>query len=205
VKNRIKTTSSVIKVLAGVLVGLLAGGAIVYAHGGDTSKVHACVNFNTGGGRIVGAPTDSGFVGSASSLCGSGETPVDWSAAGAQGAQGPPGPEGPTGPAGPAGTAGAAGTNGTDGSSGKSTSGKSAKLRTVRKQIGPNKALNKTGRASCAKGQHVVSGGYSLPGNIPAVNIKESRPSGTTGWYGRGFRARGNGAWTLVLYAVCST
>ena len=211
-RNRIKAMSGATKVLAGVVAGLLAGGAVVYAHTGDTGKVHACVDLNANpvnpNVHISGGPSDSGFAGSANAGCAVGQTAIDWSAAGTVGPQGPPGPQGPQGPQGPGGpqgTTGAAGTNGAAGTEGTSGTSKSGKISTVRRQIGPNKALTKTGRATCPKGRHVVAGGYNLPGNIPAVNIKESRPSGTTGWYGRGFRARGNGAWTLVLYAVCST
>jgi hypothetical protein len=182
VRKRIKGMTGATKVALGVVVGLLAGGAVVYAHDGDTSKIHACVDFtNTSvpNVRILGAPNTSGvFAGSPDSPCGSGEQ-VDWSTTG------PAGPQGPAGPAGPA--------------------GESATVHTVRKQIGPSKAIVKTGRASCAKGQHVVMGGYSLPGNIAGVNIKESRPSGSTAWYGRALQGKGNAAWALVVYAVCST
>jgi hypothetical protein len=203
VRQRIKAMSGTRKVLAGVAAGLLAGGgAVVYAHGGDQAKVHACVNFNDGDVRIIGAPTDGGFVGNASTGCVAPYTNVDWSTTGAAGPQGPEGPQGPQGPQGPAGQTGAAGTNGTTGTSGSSGG---ATVRTVRQQVGPSRAIIKAGRASCARGQRVIAGGYEIPGNIPAVTAKATRPSGTTGWYARAFRARGNGAWTLVVYAVCST
>jgi uncharacterized protein YjbI with pentapeptide repeats len=62
-------------VIASVILSILAAFAIqaVSAHGGDTSKIHACIN--TGGLpnvpniRIVGA----------SDTCGTGETALDWS------------------------------------------------------------------------------------------------------------------------------
>jgi hypothetical protein len=203
VRQRIKAISGASKVAVGVVVGLLAGGAVVYAHGGDETKIHACVNFNNGAGSIVGAPTDFGFTGSATATCPSGFTPVDWNVAGPQGAEGPQGPqgaEGPQGPQGPTGPAGAAGKSGKSGSSGTTST-----FRTVSKKVGPSKSQVKTARAVCPGGGEAISGGYKLPGNIAGVNIKESRPSGASGWYARALQGKGNAAWGLVVYAVCST
>ena len=71
---------------------LLAGGApeTVFAHGGDTSVIHGCVNKDTKFVRIVKA-TDT---------CKSNEVAVDWNSQGLAGPAGPTGSRGPTGPAG---------------------------------------------------------------------------------------------------------
>lgn len=74
---------------------LLAGAAMVSAHGGDPSVIHACV-LPSGVARIVGPDAP----------CLEPETAVHWSIAGPQGSQGPPGPQGATGPQGPQGPAG---------------------------------------------------------------------------------------------------
>ena len=52
-RNRIKAVSGGTKVLAGVVAGLLAGGAVVYAHGGDSTMAHACVDFGSPSGPNV--------------------------------------------------------------------------------------------------------------------------------------------------------
>lgn len=100
--------SSLRTLTLGALIGGLAASlittAVVWAHGGDGSAVHACINAN-GGVRITGAP---GY-GNANTSCSAGETAVDWAV------QGPAGPPGATGPAGPAGAAGAPGPAGAAG------------------------------------------------------------------------------------------
>lgn len=93
--------------LIGGLTASLVTTAVVQAHGGDASQVHACINAN-GGVRITGAP---GY-GNPSTGCAGGETAVDW------GSQGPAGATGATGPAGPAGAAGAPGPAGAVGPAG---------------------------------------------------------------------------------------
>jgi hypothetical protein len=103
--------SSVRALVFGALIGgvtaSLVTTAVVQAHEGDGSKVHACINVN-GGVRITGAP---GY-GNPNTGCAGGETAVDW------GVQGPAGPAGAAGPAGPAGPAGAAGPAGPAGAAG---------------------------------------------------------------------------------------
>jgi hypothetical protein len=74
--------------LLGVSVGIAV--QIVSAHGGDTTRIHGCVQNNSGNIRIVGA-NDS---------CRGSESPVDWNIQGVQGVAGPQGPQGPQGPSG---------------------------------------------------------------------------------------------------------
>ena len=109
-----------------------------------------------------------------------------------QGPQGPPGPAGPQGPKGDRGDSGLGGTAGT--------------LRNIHRTIGPSIARTKQGSARCDSGQHVVSGGYTLAGDARGVQVRASRPSGTTAWYTRGTQARKDSAdWSLIVYAVCSS
>jgi hypothetical protein len=81
---------SVTQVAIGTAIGVLIGGSLVWAHGGDTALVHGCYNpsFQGPNTRIVGAnePCPAGF------------TAVDWSIAGPAGPAGAPGPAGPPGP-----------------------------------------------------------------------------------------------------------
>jgi chromosome segregation ATPase len=53
----------------GLLVLALAVASMASAHGGDTTKIHSCVNNNSGTIKIV----------SPSTSCGNGETALDWS------------------------------------------------------------------------------------------------------------------------------
>ena len=72
------------------LVVVLAVPALVDAHGGDATLIHACVQQATQQVRIVG-PNDP---------CRSTEIAVHWSIAGGPGTQGPRGLQGPRGPSG---------------------------------------------------------------------------------------------------------
>jgi hypothetical protein len=106
--------------ILGIALGAFIGATVattvtlVRAHGGDTSKIHACVNTASGEVKIVGA----------NDTCPSPLTAIDWSIqgppgpkgdkgdTGATGLAGPPGPPGQPGPQGPAGPAGAPGGSG---------------------------------------------------------------------------------------------
>lgn len=79
--------------IVGGALALAAGAA--WAHGGDPSIIHACVNSEGGTIKII-APTG---------VCQSGWTAMDWSVAGPQGPAGATGPTGATGATGPAGPA----------------------------------------------------------------------------------------------------
>jgi len=95
-------------VVAAVLAVALFGGTTwAFAHGGDGSLIHACLN-PAGQIRIVG-PDEN---------CRPQETPLDWNIVGPTGPQGPPGPEGPTGPTGPQGPTGPEGPEGPTGPQG---------------------------------------------------------------------------------------
>src|SRR5687767_487904 len=87
-----------------MLAGLLSSSAIglVSAHGGDTTKVHACLNPGSGTIFVVG-PNEA---------CGPNQITLDWNI------QGPVGPIGATGPAGAIGATGPQGDIGLTGSAG---------------------------------------------------------------------------------------
>ena len=101
-------------ILGTVLGGSIVGGlTLASAHGGDTTKIHACQN-PAGQLRIVDASQD----------CKSQETALDWNVQGIQGAIGIQGPQGiqgnrgATGTQGPQGVPGATGTPGPKGDTG---------------------------------------------------------------------------------------
>jgi hypothetical protein len=103
------TTASRLLVVAAVfLAGLGSGAGLlrVVAHGGDTTKIHACVRSGTGAIRIV----------SATAACNSNEMALDWNI---QGNPGPAGPQGLAGPAGPQGEEGSPGPQGNAGPQGQ--------------------------------------------------------------------------------------
>ena len=77
--NRFKICLLGAAVVAVVVVGLLTVTRVTWAHGGDVTKIHSCVN-TSGNLRVVGA----------NESCRIGETPLDWNI------QGPQGPAGPT-------------------------------------------------------------------------------------------------------------
>src|SRR5215212_9550883 len=91
--------------LFGVVSGAVIAAALavvvsVSAHGGETTRVHACVVPSSGTIKII-TPTET---------CKANETPLDWNIQGPkgdqglQGAQGIPGPKGDQGIQGPPGT-----------------------------------------------------------------------------------------------------
>jgi hypothetical protein len=89
--------------IAGAAFGF---GVYIHAHGGDTSRIHGCVDNRTGALRIVGATQN---------CTSSKETALDWNITGPtgpQGLQGPAGPQGVQGVAGPIGPSGLAGPPG---------------------------------------------------------------------------------------------
>ena len=185
-------------ILGTVLGGSIVGGlTLASAHGGDTTKIHACQN-PAGQLRIVDA----------SQACKSQETALDWNAQGIQGdigiqgpqgvpgATGTPGPKGDTGATGATGTQGPPGTNGTAGAAGATgaagTAGAAGKDGTngvngvsgyevVTRQYTPFKSGAPGGYldlvAACPSGKVVVGGGYAIQlldtihGSYPSSNM----------------------------------
>src|SRR5436853_312279 len=97
-----------VKIFLGVCFGALIGATVVWAHGGDATLIHSCVD-PSGSIRITGDPTP---FGSPSNDCKSPEHALDWNQTGPTG---PAGPAGGPGPAGSPGTAGQAGPRGLPG------------------------------------------------------------------------------------------
>lgn len=83
---------------------------LVSAHGGDTSKIHACVRTASGGDD--GGEGGQIRVVDANATCRRGETALDWNIQGMKGDTGPAGPKGDSGPTGPAGRDGRDGVSG---------------------------------------------------------------------------------------------
>ncbi|MBZ0169140.1 Serine/threonine-protein kinase pkn1 [Candidatus Methylomirabilis lanthanidiphila] len=96
----------------GIGLALVAGAA--WAHGGDPSRIHACVNNESGTVQIIAT----------TGTCRQGWASLDWSITGSQGPQGLQGPagadgaQGPVGPQGPQGLQGATGPQGPAGPTG---------------------------------------------------------------------------------------
>jgi hypothetical protein len=207
--------------LIGGLTAVLVTSTVIYAHGGDGSLIHGCINAN-GGLRIVGAP---GY-GNPSTACGGGETAVDW------GQTGPPGPAGSAGPAGPPGPAGGVGPPGPAGPppvaadvvrAVGTTGVPDVWLTLVRRVVGPSTIGIKNASVSCpAAYPLLLNGGYRIsPGptrtRYGPIWVRENvtvwinqrtgptRPSASDpqGWATQVTRDR-TLSWTLTVFAECS-
>ena len=77
--SRLRSLAGGVMIVGIVLCAALLGATAASAHGGDSSRIHACVNKSSGRIRIVG-PLDT---------CRAGERALDWNI---RGPQGPPGP-----------------------------------------------------------------------------------------------------------------
>jgi hypothetical protein len=186
--KRIRLGRSWAKLLVGVVLGVLAAGAVVQAQTTD-GTIHGCVDLNSHNLQVDSAPNIQSHGGCINGV----SVELVWRNAdtSGQGPQGPPGPQGPAGPQGPRGESGA---------------GAAGALRTIHRTIGPSVNATKQGAARCDDGQHVVSGGYSLSGDAKGVQVKASRPSGTSAWFARAQQTRaGSADWSLLVYAICAT
>lgn len=220
-----RRTSSTRVLAFGALVGGIASAlvtsAVIYAHGGDGSLIHGCINAN-GGLRITGAP---GY-GNASTACGGGETAVDWSQ------QGPPGPAGASGAAGPVGPAGALGPPGAAGPPPAAsdvvravgtTGVPDVWLTLVRTVRGPSGEDGRSATARCpAAYPLVLNGGYRIspaptPRRVGPINVwpffmllvntrvGPVRPSaGSPQGWATNLISSQQGNWTLTVFAECS-
>jgi hypothetical protein len=186
--KRIRASRGWTKAFAGVVVGALAAGAVVQAQTTD-GTIHGCVELSSHNLQIDSASNIQSQGGCVPGV----SVELVWRDAGSSG-QGPQGPQGPAGPQGAKGDRGDSGTGGTGGT-----------LHNIHRTIGPSIAATKQGSARCDSGQHVVSGGYTLAGDAKGVQVKGSRPSGTTAWFARAQQSRKSADWSLVVYAVCST
>jgi hypothetical protein len=205
-------------VILAVFVGL--GGSLVFAHGGDSGRIHGCVDPATGAdGRpnvIIVAPNAG---------CPAGYNAQDWSI------EGPPGPQGATGQAGAQGPPAAVATDsgGLDNpefAELKETGGAIARklvpkgTKTFTKTVGPNKNALKTAQRLCpATHPDLVSGGPDFTNVEPAQIVFAQNQAGLFGW-GQPFRegwqtiaihqphaghegGANNHSWALKVTVVC--
>ncbi len=94
--------------IANIVLMLLVAASLVRAHGGETTRIHSCINNSSGTIHIVGAD----------GACNSNEMAVDWNIEGLPGPAGPDGPQGEPGSQGPIGPVGPQGLQGPQGPSG---------------------------------------------------------------------------------------
>ena len=208
----------VLGALVGGVASALVTTGVIYAHGGDGSLIHGCINAN-GGLRITGAP---GY-GNPSTACGGGETAVDWSQTGPAGPAGAPGPAGAAGPAGGVGPPGPAGPPPVAADVVRAVGATGVPdvwLTLVRRSEGPSEDDGRQVSVRCpAAYPLLLNGGYRVtpaatPGPLGlrpffAVYVSNrtgpARPSAGSpqGWTTLVVNAQ-RGRWTLTVFAECS-
>jgi hypothetical protein len=159
--------------VAGIGAALVAS-AVAVAHGGDASKIHACVVKDTRYLRLV-MPDDT---------CKSNETAIDWNIQGPQGLQGVQGVQGAQGPQGDPGTPGISGWD-------------------VQEARG-YAAGNSVGSAyaACHEGQKVLGGGFLFDDN--ALQLLQSGPWGDDQWRVTAYALTSNYNPGFMVYAICA-
>jgi hypothetical protein len=176
-KRRLHTPSGIVSI---VLLLLVAGGIASAAIPSADGTIHACYNLGRGTFRVVDADGPGG------GRCPDTETALSWNQKGPAGPQGGPGPQGPPGPAGP--------------------QGSFKGIRLVKAFSPLTVAASKTVTASCAAGEVVTGGGYSLLGVIDGRLITRNFPvngNPPTAWQVKG-RAPGVGKWRVRAWALCA-
>jgi len=180
-------TPRVLRATAAALVGLAAGSAMVLAHGGDPTRIHACVRLSDSTVRITRDPSYTCKTGT--------ESPVDWNIESAPGAPGPDGFHGPTGPQGPAGPPGHDGAD------------TRLSLRTVDAASPWLAPGTRTFEARCPAGRFAIAGAWRIddPSRIGEFRALESRPLATAGgWLVRVDGRYAYRGWRLVIEAQCA-
>jgi hypothetical protein len=142
----------------GAITGSLAlffslGGQFVFAHGGDGTKIHACVNDITGEIQIL---ADTTGYGDPNTACPASQVhALDWNGSGMPGPTGPPGPPLPPDPSARAG--GVAEELPPTHKLSKVTHGK---VKLFKKSIGPGRGASKNGAVVCPSSHpNVLEGG----------------------------------------------
>jgi hypothetical protein len=155
--------------LIGVVLGMamLGGFAIARAHGGDGTKVHACVSNASGIVRVV----------SSEETCRGTEYALDWNIHGESGPAGETGPQGPAGPQGAEGPAGATGAPGPQGPQGDPGP--------------PISSLNQLSGVACTNGdeQGTISVGFAAGGVAIFTCISGGEGGGDPGTFCQDFFA----------------
>ena len=168
--------AAVFALTAGVAVGTTL---ITSAYTDGNGVFHGCVNDTNGNLRVI-LPADS---------CKDHEVAIEWNQTGPQGSQGIPGPKGDKGDPGPTGPQGP-----------PAASGREVVFSAISLPALPDNApVHGQGNSvACPAGKVATGGGVdAFLGTITA-----SLPSGN-GWIAGVRRHPGDGASTLVVYAVC--
>jgi hypothetical protein len=150
-----------------IIILAIGSASLVWAHGGDTNLIHACVRNGVGLVRIIGP----------NQQCRNHETAVDWGIIGPQGEPGPQGdigPQGPqglqgeTGPQGPQGMQGETGPQGATGAQGpQGPQGPGGEIRrSPTYTINPNTIFSIS--FSCPSNRQILSGGWLMDETNPA-------------------------------------
>ena len=208
-----KGLQNVTLLVLALLMGLVGSGvaSMVSAHGGDTTRIHACLNPGNGTIYVVGA----------NQSCGPNQTALDWNIQGPQGLQGEQGPQGPQGPIGPVGTAGQDGAQGPAGPVGpQGATGPQGPQ-------GPAGPTNLTVRSTfftfqsgqfsrffqvCLPGERITGGGArpSFNGSTivlssyPDTNLIDANNNAVEGWRAEGSLVFPFTSGGFEIYAICA-
>jgi hypothetical protein len=160
----------------GAVTGCLAlffavgGGELVFAHGGDATKIHACVTDTTGQIQIIADPTG---YGDPSGACPAQTHALDWNGTGVTGPAGPPGPSAPPVPPTPADTAGGIAERLPPGRKVSKLSGGKVKL--VYSGVGSSESAAKGAKVQCpASHPEVLEGGAMASAYFPPAYFEGS-------------------------------
>jgi hypothetical protein len=182
--------------LAVILISL-ASATFVRAHGGDITRIHACVSNTSGEIKIVGA----------NATCPNNYRALDWNIQGPAGQQGPIGPVGPMGPQGLQGEQGTQGLPGQQGLQGIQGPAGISGLEIVTANSGNQDAARIDVYVECPSGKQVLGGGYTTYGNNLNTSITTSGPNGSSQWVVTAVTndyPNPRALWTLQAFAICA-
>jgi hypothetical protein len=183
---------------------VIAGAAIAVAARAEAqtgSSITGCYpkpakNGSPGSGVVYRISKPVGSAPSAPGACSAGDIEFSWND---MGPAGPTGAVGATGAAGPAGAQGPAGPQGATGASGVS-----GYLFQAEAYVSVPVGLSNKGMY-CPQGKSVLSGGYRVEGNDPAVHIVWDTPiDGGPGWYWR-INNESAAAHPISFYTLCAS
>jgi hypothetical protein len=153
-------------------------------------------NGTPGSGVVYRINKPAGTAPAAPAVCSTGDIEFSWNEIGPAGPAGPQGPIGATGGTGPTGANGPAGAPGAPGVSGY--------LFQSEAYVSTPTGLSSKGMY-CPQGKSVLSGGYRVEGNDPAVHIVWDTPiDGGPGWFWRILNESGS-ATPISFYTLCVT
>lgn len=151
-----------------VLLATVTIPSVVFAHGGDSAQIHACVSKTD---RVV-------KLSDADGVCPKGSTTLDWNLQGRQGLQGPAGVDGVDGADGAPGPQGLQGPQGLPGLPGVTIQ------RTYNVEVSSDlDPISASASASCESGDWLLGGGYALGGAGLDSVIIDANKAGSTSSY----------------------